>query len=135
MVVGSAYTAATAWRAARWDAAGRIVDLGALPGDDRSGAWYVDRAGTAVGFSIGAGSARPVVWDRDGRVTALSALPGGAHAWPAGIGVDGTVVGGSTTATTGVSGPCAGIGTAGSPDSRRLRASGRRPPPRSAIAA
>jgi len=70
VAVGSSLTAAGARHAARWDAAGRVTDLGTLGGQSLAAA--INDAGTIVGSSIdSAGQFHAVRWSPTGRMTDL----------------------------------------------------------------
>ncbi|WP_018686816.1 hypothetical protein [Actinokineospora enzanensis] len=92
-VIGYASAPDTGTHAVRWDARGRITDLGTLPGG-----WeavpYAMYGGVAVGFSTGADRRpRAVRWDRAGRITELDGLPGQQSSYALGISADGTAFG------------------------------------------
>lgn len=79
-------------------AAVRAVDLGLLPGGDRSSAAAVDNAGTAVGYAnTGTGLTHAVSWSRDNRITDLGTLPGDEESSADGISDSGVVYGHSYT--------------------------------------
>lgn len=70
---------------------GGIINLGILPGDDRSIGWAINDAGHAVGVSYSTSRAQPFLWI-NGNITALGTL-GGAHGSAQGINNDDEVVG------------------------------------------
>lgn len=86
--------------AARWDARGRLLDLGAaLPTGADSTGWFIDESGDVVGYLalIGWDSGHAARWDRHGRVTDLGTL-GGGQSYATDVNGRGVVVGGATTA-------------------------------------
>lgn len=68
-------TRASLNHAARWNPAGRLTDLGTLPGGTRSNAIRINAAGTVAGTADDATGATHVVrWDRAGAITDLGPL-------------------------------------------------------------
>lgn len=99
VVIGDVGTASAITHAARWDAQGRLVDLGSAFADAISQAYAVNARAEVVGFSSDGSGIRAVKWNADGTTAPLAALPGEVAGFAYAIADDGTAVGTATVAT------------------------------------
>ncbi|HYS36586.1 MAG TPA: hypothetical protein VEO01_13250 [Pseudonocardiaceae bacterium] len=101
-MVGVAYVNGWPPHAARWDRAGRFVDLGTLyPASSAPESRTADlnRSGIIVGnSSMSSGNpSHATLWDRAGRITDLGTLPGGPGSQARAVNDAGLIVGSSDT--------------------------------------
>ncbi|HEY0527502.1 MAG TPA: hypothetical protein VGD02_01635 [Gemmatimonadaceae bacterium] len=97
-VVGWSETSTGATHAFRWTAAGGMLDLGSLPGDESSRALAVlneDGASLILGVSSRGSGSTPVVWSASGSISRLAVpmLEGFTTALPSDFNARGQVVG------------------------------------------
>ncbi|MEV6913149.1 hypothetical protein [Amycolatopsis sp. NPDC051071] len=78
--------------AVKWDKAGRVSQLGTLPGG-----FAAAKAVNASGVIAGASNSRAVRWSQDGSITQLPAPPGGSTTEANGISSTGVIVGTGST--------------------------------------
>jgi probable HAF family extracellular repeat protein len=96
VVVGEAKTGSGTEHAVHWDPAGRITDLGTLPGGSFSVAQGINARGVVAGqSSTGSSGTDAVYWSRSGQITALPGLATGPDAFSSATAINdaGTMVG------------------------------------------
>ena len=87
------------FHAVRWNRAGRVLDLGTLPGGVTSDAIRISDNGMIVGNAhTASGERHATLWDRNGNITDLGTLPGGTDSYASDVNSHGAVVGASLAA-------------------------------------
>jgi len=97
IAAGSIYAGGTGYvgHAARWDAAGRLQDLGTVPGNDYTRACDINNAGLIVGSASTGYTTHAVAWNADRFATRLPELPGTSTSEARGVNDLGQIVGSS----------------------------------------